>query len=214
MIDIVTAGGNFLPDIQSPMVVDGASQPDNEGVCTADIPDRPPCRVVLDGDGQDIGMRLEPGSDGSVIRGLNFRNLTNAIQITRSNQNRIECNFIGTARDGVSPLGNGFAGVSFFGEPDADDNFVGVLPNRTTVRGNVIGANGTSGILVDGDPGGVDGTDGTVVVGNDPGTDRSGTSGRYRRPDPGHGHRCQREHLRVFAVGARSVPRQGVPRRL
>jgi len=92
-----------------------------------------------------------------------------------SSGNSVLGNFIGTARDGVSLLGNGFAGVSFFGEPGADDNFVGVLPNGTTVRGNVIGANGTSGILVDGDPGGADGTDGTVIMGNYLGTDRSGT---------------------------------------
>jgi hypothetical protein len=249
VIDIVTAGGNFLPDIQSPVVIDGSTQPGNADVCELDIPQRPPYRVVLDGDGQDIGMRLESGSDGSVMRGLNFRNFTNAVQIARSNQNRVECNFIGTdetgaiaapnnvgngvffqcegtgnivggtgvgdgnlisghavdgvqffggadcsptagniptgnsvlgnfigtARDGVTPLGNGFAGVSFFGAPGADGNFVGVLPDGTTIRGNVIGANGTSGILIDGDPGGVDGTDGTVVMGNFLGTDRSGT---------------------------------------
>ena len=248
VIDIVTADGNSLPDIQSPVVIDGASQSGNEGVCTADIPDRPAYRVVLEGGGDDLGMYLASGSDGSVIRGLNLRNFTNAIQVTDSNQNRIECNFIGTdetgmsvgqnstgtgvlfqcestgnivggtgngdgnlisgndtdgvqflgadcsptvgsvptdnavlgnfigvARDGVTPLGNGFAGVSFFGEPGADGNFVGVLPDATTVRGNVIGANGTSGILIDGDPGGADGTDGTVVMGNYLGTDRSGT---------------------------------------
>ena len=249
VIDIVTAGGNSLPDIQSPVLIDGASQPGNEGVCARDIPNRPSYRVVLDGDGADIGMRLELGSSGSTIRGLNMRNFSNTIAIVRSDDNRIECNFIGTdetgmfpaasntangvlfqcestgnivggtvagdgnlisghasdgvqffaaadcgptsgnipsgnsvlgnfigtARDGVTPLGNDFAGVSLFGEPGADGNFVGVLPDGTTVRGNVIGANGTSGILIDGDPGGVDGTDGTVVMGNYLGTDRSGS---------------------------------------
>lgn len=89
--------------------------------------------------------------------------------------NSVLGNFIGTARDGVSPLGNGFARVSFVGEPGADGNFVGVLPDGTTVRGNVIGANGTSGIFIDGNPDGSDGTDGTVVMGNYLGTDRSGT---------------------------------------
>ncbi|MBL38739.1 MAG: hypothetical protein CMP07_10075 [Xanthomonadales bacterium] len=249
VIDIVTAGGNFLPDIQSPVVIDGSTQPGNADVCELDIPQRSPYRVVLDGDGQDIGMRLEAGSDGSVIRGLNFRNFTNAVQISRSDQSRVECNFIGTdepgtmaapnnagngvffqcegtgnivggtglgdgnlisghavdgvqffggadcsptagnipsgnsvlgnfigtARDGVTPLGNDFAGVSFFGAPGADGNFVGVLPDGATVRGNVIGANGTSGILIDGDAASTEGTDGTVVMGNFLGTDRSGT---------------------------------------
>ena len=248
VIEIDTTGGNPLPDIQSPVVIDGATQFGNESVCTADIPDRPAYRVVLEGAGDELGMHLASGSDGSVIRGLNLRNFTNAIQVTGSNQNRIECNFIGTdetgmsvgqnqtgsgvlfqcesnanivggtgigagnlisgnatdgvqflgvdckpmagsaptdnavlanfigvARDGVTPLGNGLAGVSFFGQPGADGNFVGVLPDATTVRGNVIGANGTSGILIDGDPGGMDGTDRTVVMGNYLGTDRSGT---------------------------------------
>lgn len=249
VIDVVTAGGNFLPDIQSPVVIDGSTQPGNADVCALDITDRPPYRVVLDGDGEDIGLRLEDGSAGSTIRGLNVRNFFNAIAIVRSDDNRIECNFIGTdetgtlaaqgnaasgvlltcestgniiggtgvgdgnlisgnavdgvqffagadcsptagnipsgnsvlgnfigtAGDGVTPLGNLFAGIAFFGAPGADGNFVGVLPDGTTVRGNVIGANGTSGILIDGDPGQVDGTDGTVVMGNYLGTDRTGT---------------------------------------
>lgn len=249
VIDVATAGGNSLPDIQSPVVIDGASQPGNAEVCELDIAQRPSYRVVLDGDGEDIGMRLELGSSGSTIRGLNMRNFFNTIAIVRSDDNRIECNFIGTdetgtvaamnnsangvllscdstgniiggtgigdgnlisghavdgvqffagadcsptagnipsgnsvlgnfigsAGDGVTPLGNLFAGIAFFGAPGADGNFVGVLPDGMTVRGNVIGANGTSGILIDGDPGGVDGTDGTVVMGNYLGTDRSGT---------------------------------------
>jgi len=249
VIDVVTTGGNALPDIQSPVIIDGSTQPGNAEVCELDIAQRPPYRVVLDGDGEDIGMRLELGSSGSTIRGLNMRNFFNTIAIVRSDDNRIECNFIGTdetgtvaapnnaangvllscdstgnivggtgigdgnlvsgnaidgvqffagadcsptagnipsgnsvlgnfigtAGDGVTALGNLFAGIAFFGAPGADGNFVGVLPDGMTVRGNVIGANGTSGILIDGDPGGVEGTDGTVVMGNYLGTDRSGT---------------------------------------
>jgi CSLREA domain-containing protein len=247
VLNIATAGGNFLPDIQSPTIIDGSTQPGNAAVCTTAIENRSSYRIVLQGDGADIGLRLEQGSSGSVIRGLNVRGFFNNLAIVRSNSNVIECNFIGTdesgmaavanpangvvflcdssgnvvggptpatgnlisghdvdgvqffagadcsptagniptnnavvgnvigvAKDGTTPMGNAFSGVSFFGEPGADGNFVGVLQDGTTVSGNVIGAN-SAGVLIDGDSGGVDGSDNIVVRGNFLGTDRSGT---------------------------------------
>jgi len=248
VIDIVTAGGNFLPDLTAPVSIDGSTQPGNAGVCATPIPDRPAYRVVLNGDGVDIGLRIEQGGDGSVIRGLNIRNFFNNVTIVEAGNARVECNFIGTdetgtsaavnnaangiaflcqstgnviggpnaedgnlisghasdgvqlfasatcgfgtarlpsdnavlanfigtAADGVTPLGNEFAGISMFGEPGADGNFIGVLQDGVSVRGNVIGASGTSGVLLDGDPGGVDGTDNTLILGNFIGTDIRG----------------------------------------
>lgn len=248
VIDIVTAGGGFLPDLTAPVSIDGSTQPGNAGVCSTPIPDRPTYRVVLDGDGVDVGLRVEQGGDGSIIRGLNIRNFFNNVALVETADARIECNFIGTdetgmsaaannvangivllcqstgniiggpnagdgnlisghasdgvqffasatcgfgtariptnnavlanfigtAADGVTPLGNEFAGISMFGEPGADGNFIGVLQDGVSVRGNVIGASGTSGILLDGDPGGVDGTDNTLILGNFIGTDISG----------------------------------------
>jgi hypothetical protein len=248
VIDIATDGGNSLPDIQSPTIIDGSTQPGNGGVCIQDIPDRGAYRIVVNGDGAEVGMRLELGSSGSVIRGLNIRNFFNNLAIVRSDDNQIECNFIGTdesgmsaaannaangivflcedtgnivggtqsgsgnlisgnssdgvqffagqdcaptagnipsnnsvlgnfigtAKDGVTPMGNGSSGISFFGEPGADNNFVGVLQDGQTVRGNVIGANAFSGIYIDGDPGGSDGSDSIVILGNFIGTDRTG----------------------------------------
>lgn len=258
IINIITDPdmGGSIPDIRNPITIDGSTQPGNAAVCTTDIPDRPAYRVVLHGDVSgpddktaDIGLRLELGSDGSVIRGLNMRNFFNAIAVVRSDNNTLECNFlgsdetgttagpgnlqngiifgcdsnsniiggvtaaagnllsangvngvqffagfdctptagnvpsnnsvvgnfIGTQKDGVSPLGNSFDGVAFFGGSGPDNNFVGVLPNGSTINGNVISGNDASGIFIDTLEGLTETTDNIVIMGNYIGTDRTGT---------------------------------------
>jgi hypothetical protein len=94
--------------------------------------------------------------------------------------NAVLGNQIGIAADGTSPLGNALAGIAIFGGPGADDNLIGVLQDRETVYGNVIGLNGTAGLYIDSD--GLDNvglpqlkpTENTVVQGNYFGTDRDG----------------------------------------
>lgn len=243
-----------LPLITRPVAVDGSTQPGNANVCQADTADRPAYRIALHGsagdDGDIHGLHLASGSDGSVIRGLNIRNFEHGIMLVGSNDNRIECNYLGTdatgmlpgpgnqvagiflacdsagnviggtepgranlisangvdgvqifggytscgeetadnmpvnnavlgnwigvAADGVGALGNAAAGIGLFGGPGADHNLIGVLQDRQTVFGNVIGFNGTAGLYIDSDGLQYKPTEDTVVLGNYFGTDRSG----------------------------------------
>ncbi len=251
VIQIDTLADESLPLITTPVVLDGSTQPGNEGVCQSDIGDRPAYRVSLQGNGGEdiVGLQLDPGSDGSVIRGLNIRHFQHGVALIGSLDNRIECNAIGTdnagmtpgpgnlgagvflacdssgnviggsdpqlanligandtdgvqifggficgdapednmpinnavlgnqigiAADGSSPLGNELAGIAIFGGPGADHNLIGVLQDRETIHGNVIGFNGTAGLYIDSDGGQHKPTENTLVIGNYFGTDRTG----------------------------------------
>ena len=88
--------------------------------------------------------------------------------------NAVVGNQIGIAADGSSPLGNLLAGIALFGGPGADHNLIGVLQDRQTIRGNVIGFNGTAGLYIDSDGLQTRPTENTVVQGNHFGTDRNG----------------------------------------
>lgn len=88
--------------------------------------------------------------------------------------NAVLGNQIGIAADGTSPLGNLLAGIAIFGGPGADHNLIGVLQDRATIRGNVIGFNGTSGLYINSDGKQPKPTEDTLVQGNYFGTDRSG----------------------------------------
>lgn len=241
-INVDIAANGQLPNIQDPINIDGSTQPGNTAVCTSAIPMRPTYRIVIEGDGTLRGLHPEFGSDGSVIRGLNIRNFETGIDIARTDNNVVECNFIGTdetgtvagpgntgngilftcdssnnvigglsaangnlisanagdgvqffagfdcsplngntpemnsllgnfigvQKDGVSPLGNLFSGVTLFGGDGADNNFIGQLAGSNAIHGNVIGAN-SAGIFIDNN------TNGAVISGNYLGTDLSGT---------------------------------------
>ena len=88
--------------------------------------------------------------------------------------NAVLGNRIGVAADGISPLGNLWAGIAIFGGPGADHNLIGVLQDRESIRGNVIGFNGTAGLYIDSDGLQYKPTEHTLVVGNFFGTDRTG----------------------------------------
>lgn len=81
-------------------------------------------------------------------------------------------NFIGVAKDGVTPLGNGYSGISMFDGTGPDNNFIGLIPGACcsppVYNPNVIGANGT-GIYIGADVSGV------IIAGNAIGTDLTGT---------------------------------------
>ncbi len=134
--------GAMLPDIVSPMIIDGSTQPGNAQVCQLGIPDRPAYGIVLEGGGVDIGLRIELGGNGSVIRGLNVRNFYNGIDIIQAHNNRIECNFIGTDHTGtVAGPGNGQNGVQL--GCDSSGNIIG---GPDPADGNLISANGIDGV--------------------------------------------------------------------
>ena len=87
------------------------------------------------------------------------------------NGNFVLGNFIGVAKNGTSPLGNGYAGVSMYDGTGPDDNLVGLMPDGIggyLYRGNVLSSNGT-GIYVG------SGVSGAIIAANAIGTDLSGT---------------------------------------
>jgi len=134
--------GNMLPDIASPMTIDGSTQPGNSQVCELGIPDRPGYGIVLEGGGEDIGLRIFPGGSGSVIRGLNVRNFYTGIDIIGANNNRIECNFIGTDHTGTTAgPGNDLFGVQL--GCDSSENIIG---GPAPADGNLISASGIDGV--------------------------------------------------------------------
>lgn len=132
MISPLTA----LPSISSPTLVDGTSQSGNETVCSTELAGRPAYQVVVDGTagGRPDLLTLVPGSDGSIVQGLNLRNGNRAV-VVQSGQNSILCNLIGTDETGSLPRGN-VIGVSLSSGANAVG---GLLPGDA----NAIAFNGT-----------------------------------------------------------------------
>ncbi|MEO1367786.1 MAG: CSLREA domain-containing protein [Acidobacteriota bacterium] len=142
VISISASGG--LPEIIAPVVIDGSTQPGNDSVCGAPIPDRPTYQVVLE-DGALIssGVRFAAGSDGSTIRGLNIRGFDDEqVDIASASSIIIACNFLGSDETGTSQAaGNGNA-ISVF---NGNSIFVG---GTGPGNGNLLTAasSGSSGI--------------------------------------------------------------------
>lgn len=139
-IDRVNNGN--LPDIVKQVIIDGSSQPNNSTVCTNSIETRDDYKIVIQGDGLDIGLRLEDGSDNSIIRGLNISNFFNNVVIAQSDSNVIECNFIGTDPSGMTSSGNNAAnGVIFV--CDSTNNIIGGVDAED---GNLIAGHNVDGV--------------------------------------------------------------------
>ncbi len=141
-ITVDRANNGSLPDIIGQVEIDGSTQPDNSTVCTLSPEMRPSYKVVVQGDSMDIGLRLESGSEGSVIRGLNVRNFLNNIAIINSSDNRVECNLIGTDETGLLGTGQNPANGIIVG-CEANNNILGG-PNAED--GNVIANQDVDGI--------------------------------------------------------------------
>ena len=141
-----------LPQITTPMVINGASQPGYSGKPLIRL-DRGASAFNAD------GLTLAGGSDGSTIRGLSITGFTSggdkgeAIDI-RSDNNTIVGNYLGVAPDGDTVVGNrvgvnlsGGAGYNTIGGTTAADRnvisgnvYAGVhIHNSNTDRNRVIG---------------------------------------------------------------------------
>jgi hypothetical protein len=120
--------GSQLPAISVPVVLDGLTQP---GANCQSWPPTLLIQVSSPSNGQYNGLTLNPGSDGSTIRGLVINGFNNnqgyafnfnaAINIYQSNGNHIECNFLGTLADGATAAAN-LRGVDI---NSASDNVIG-----------------------------------------------------------------------------------------
>ena len=130
------------------------------------------------------GVRLLSGASDNVVGGpyagrgnVISGNAGDGVEISGpgSDANIVAANLIGLSRDSTSPLGNAGHGV-VVGD-GARDNTVGA--DGSTHFGNVISANGGSGVVLRGAQ-----TSGNAVAGNHVGTD---TIGQSARPNAVHG---------------------------
>ena len=142
VIDVDIINNGLLPDIITPVMIDGSTQAGSEALCQSDIASRNQYGIVIQGDSTDVGLRLAAGGDGSTIRGLNIRNFFNNIAIINSDNNRIQCNFIGTNETGtMGSAGNGANGIIVGCE--SNGNIIGG-PNPQ--QGNLIANQDSDGI--------------------------------------------------------------------
>ena len=148
-----------LPEITSPIIIDGWSQPG--------VPNQP----VIEVNGSSMperadGLVITAGQ--STVRGLILNGFATAIRLATNGANIIQGNLIGTDATGVSPSSNTGDGIYIACGP----NLIGGTTNRA---GNVIGGNGGSGIHLDGPAATLNlirgnfigiGLDGATAVGN------------------------------------------------
>lgn len=106
--DVVAGGNTIFQNLVGTTAAGTAAVPNASGVRLID------CTAL---------NQVGGAGGGNVISG----NTGNGINITQSNGQLIQGNFIGVARDGSSPLGNGKNGVSVTA---GSNNKIGVVPNR------------------------------------------------------------------------------------
>ena len=134
---ILNSGVSPWPAITQPVILDATTQP-GASCPTASSPTS--IFITLDGSQLASGDGLLTLSgDGSTVKGFAIVNFFNdGIQID-GNNNTVQCNFIGVARDGISAAGNLGEGVDITG----DGNTIGGDENT---RRNVISANLDHGV--------------------------------------------------------------------
>jgi CSLREA domain-containing protein len=166
--------GSQLPAIAVPVVIDGLTQP---GASCTTWPPTLAIQISNPTIGQYNGFTLNPGSDGSTIRGLVINGFSNnqgyafnfnaAINIYQSAGNHIECNFLGTDPTGATAASN-LRGVDI---NSANNNVIGsdgtakAYFARNLISGNTYGQVDTRGNALSGN----------VIAGNYIGTDATGS---------------------------------------
>ena len=123
-----------LPDITSPVIIDGSSQPGFAG------------SPLIELDGSSIsnandGLVIRAGS--STLRGLALHGFANGIRLQENGGNFIQGNFIGTDTTGVNPLGNSVNGIYLTNTTSAN-----VIGGAGSGAANLIAFNGRDGIAL------------------------------------------------------------------
>jgi uncharacterized delta-60 repeat protein len=123
-----------LPQITSPVILDGSSQPGFAG------------SPLIELDGSSIsnatdGLVIRAGS--STVGGLALHGFANGIRLQENGGNIIQGNFIGTDTTGSNPLGNSLNGIYLTNSTGA--NFIG---GASGGAGNLIAFNGRNGIAL------------------------------------------------------------------
>ena len=159
--------GTALPAITSPVILDGWSQ---GGAGYTGVP-----LIVIDGSERGngtVGFDLEPGSDGSTIRGFVINDFTNAGISIATTDNTIEGCYIGTNAAGTAI---GSRQMSYGVVVTAGNNTIGGTSAGT---GNVISGSTADGVEITGS-----GVTGILVAGNLIGTSADGETALGNRDD-------------------------------
>ena len=152
-----------LPDITSPVIIDGYSQP-GSAVNTLSVGDNAQLRIELNGSLTTAAVGLTVSAGNSTVRGLVINNFdSDGIRINTLGANTINGNFIGTDSTGTADLGNGGLGVS-----DASSSSGNTIGGAAPALRNIISGNDSQGINLSGDS--------NNVLGNYVGTDATGTA--------------------------------------
>jgi hypothetical protein len=150
-----------LPGVTEAVVIDGYTQP---GASQASGSNSATLKIALNGAdaGDEAGLWLDTGSDGSTVRGLAIGAFEWSGIVVDSDANVISGNYIGTDAAGTVAVPNGYgSGVDVYG----DNNTVG---GTTAASRNVISGNTTYGVDIAGSS--------TSVQGNYIGTNAAGSA--------------------------------------
>jgi CSLREA domain-containing protein len=169
----ITSTPSRFPEITSPVVIDGTTQPGYAG--------RP--SIELDGSNVGVfadGLAIAGGGEGSTVRGLAINGFSlSGIRIDAAAPgNKIEGNYVGLALSGSAPAGNGLFGIRVM----SSGNTIGgtSASARNVVSGNASGEGislsaSASSNLIQGNYVGTDAT-GASAVPNDGGIGVFGSS--------------------------------------
>jgi CSLREA domain-containing protein len=151
-----------LPEITTPVIINGYSQP-GATENTQAAGDDAVLKIELDGttaaSGGANGLKITGGN--STVKGLAINRFFNGIRLEVNGNNLITGNFLGTDAAGTTDLGNAFNGL--FIQSDSNNNTIGGL---TPAARNLISGNNEGMVVI--------GVTGTQIQGNFIGTDKTG----------------------------------------
>lgn len=163
MSTVVIRPESHLPPVFQAAAIDGTTQPGASANGLATGSDAV-LRIVLEGGSESGPVGLHLDGSGSLVRGLNVRNWTDALVLAGRNH-VVEGNFLGTDDGGLMPAPNFNSAIRI--DEGASDNLIG---GTTPAARNLISGNQRYGVLFEGG-------DDNHVAGNLIGTDRRGTAG-------------------------------------
>lgn len=143
-----------LPDISSPVIIDGYSQSgSNPNTAVSPNPLNGTITIQLDGQlsgGASNGITFVSGSDGSQVKGLVINRFAlDGIDIADAGSISVTGNYIGTDTNGMTDLGNGGRGVGSVTNVVSNNNLVGgTSPAERNVISGQSGGAGNEGIAI------------------------------------------------------------------
>jgi CSLREA domain-containing protein len=142
-----------LPNLSGEVTIDGYSQP---GTSVNTLADGTNAVLLVELSPINLGspvLVLDPGSNGSVVKGLVINRSVGVGISIKSDNNVVEGNFIGTDPSGTLALGNGQDGITISGSVNriggaslsarnlisSNSNGMQIIGSANTIQGNLIG---------------------------------------------------------------------------